>query len=96
MGIRIRCLSNEDREEFFGTYIGVYSSREEAEAFYSRFLDNGWISGAWKNGKLIGVCAWFPREAVKNGLAEIIRFGLMWRNAERGLAESLLIMPLSR
>ena len=72
LGVRIRCLTPKDKDDFFEAYRGVYRSKEEAEAFYCRFLDNGWISGAWKNCKLIGVLAWAPREAVKNGLAEII------------------------
>lgn len=80
--MKIRCVSHQDKDEFFEAYRGVYASREEAEAFYGRFIENGWISGAWKKGKLVGVCAWFPRETVKNGLAEIIE---IWVNAkERG------------
>jgi len=45
----------------------VFSSRKEVETFYNRFIENGWISGAWKNGELIGVLSWTPREAVKHG-----------------------------
>ncbi len=77
--VRIQTVTRQHQDEFFKAYEGVYSSREEAKTFYSRFLDNGWISGAWKEGKLIGVLAWTPREAVKNGLAEIIE---VWVKAE--------------
>ncbi|MFQ6064400.1 MAG: hypothetical protein ACE5L6_02890 [Candidatus Bathyarchaeia archaeon] len=42
--------------------------------FYGRFWENGWISGASKNGGLIGFLTWTPREAVKHGLAEIVDF----------------------
>jgi ribosomal protein S18 acetylase RimI-like enzyme len=72
-------VTYQDRDSFFEAYRGVYSSKDEAEAFYGRFLDNGWISGAWKNGRLIGVLAWSPREAFKNGLAEIVE---IWVNVE--------------
>lgn len=88
--LQIRCLSRRDHDKFFEAYRGVYSSREEAEAFYGRFLDNGWISGAWKNGKLIGVCAWFPREAVKNGLAEIIEVWVDAGERKKGIGGKLI------
>ena len=77
--VRIQAVTRQHQDEFFKAYEGVYSSRKEAKAFYSRFLDNRWISGAWKDGKLIGVLAWTPREAVKNRLAEIVE---VWVKAE--------------
>jgi ribosomal protein S18 acetylase RimI-like enzyme len=90
LGVRIRCVTPQDKDSFFEAYRGVYSSKEEAEAFYCRFLENGWISGAWKNRKLIGVLAWTPRESVKNGLAEIID---IWVNKEergKGIGRKLI------
>jgi ribosomal protein S18 acetylase RimI-like enzyme len=87
--VRIRCVTPQDKDSFFEAYKGVYSSKEEAEAYY-RFLDNGWISGAWKNRKLIGVLAWAPREAVKNGLAEIIDIWVNKEERRRGIGGKLI------
>jgi ribosomal protein S18 acetylase RimI-like enzyme len=68
----------------------VYSSKEEAESFYCRFLDNGWISGAWKDHELIGVLAWAPRETVKNGLAEIIDIWVDVEERGKGIGGKLI------
>jgi ribosomal protein S18 acetylase RimI-like enzyme len=90
LGVQIRCITHQDKDNFFEAYRGVYNSKEEAEAFYCRFLDNGWISGAWRNRKLIGVLAWAPREAVKNGLAEIIDIWVNKEERRKGIGRKLI------
>ncbi|UCG37233.1 MAG: GNAT family N-acetyltransferase [Candidatus Bathyarchaeota archaeon] len=77
--VKIGLLTPESQEEFFRIYEKVFSSRREVETFYGRFITNGWISGAWKDGELIGILAWAPREAANNGLAEIVD---LWVKAE--------------
>ncbi|MEM2975173.1 MAG: GNAT family N-acetyltransferase [Candidatus Bathyarchaeia archaeon] len=86
----IRVVTRRFEEEFFKAYEGVYASRAEVKAFYGGFLDNGWVSGAWKDGKLIGVLAWFPRESVKNGLAEILELWVASGERRKGVGEKLV------
>ena len=88
--VLIQVVTRQHQDEFFKAYGDVYGSREEAEAFYSRFLDNGWISGAWKEGELIGALAWVPREAVKNGLAEIIEVWVKAEERGKGIGGKLI------
>lgn len=88
--VRISVLTSKHQTEFFKAYEKVYSSREEVKAFYGRFIRNGWISGAWKNGGLIGVLTWVPREAVKHGLAEIVDFWVKAEERRRGIGGRLI------
>ena len=60
------------------------------ETFYGRFIQNGWISGAWKNGALIGVLTWAPREAVKHQLAEIVDFWVRAEERRKGIGKKLI------
>ncbi len=90
LGVQIRCVTPQDKDSFFEAYKGVYSSKEEAKAFYRRFLDNGWVSGAWKDHKLIGVLTWTPRECVKNGLAEIIDLWVIKEERRKGIGGKLI------
>ena len=53
--VQINTIEPEHQAEFFKAYEKVFSSRKEVETFYGRFIGNGWISGAWKHGELIGV-----------------------------------------
>lgn len=73
------------------------SSKEEVEAFYGRFVQNGWVSAAWKNGELVGVLTWAPREAVKHGLAEILDFWVRMEDRRQGVGGKLAdhaILPM--
>ena len=88
--MRISVLTPKHRTEFLKAYEKAYSSREEVETFYGRFVQNGWISGAWKNGELIGVLTWAPREAVKHGLAEIIDFWVKAEERGKGVGGKLI------
>jgi len=88
--VQISVLTPKHRTEFLKAYEKVYSSREEAETFYGRFVQNRWISAAWKNGELIGVLTWTPREAVKHGLAEIIDFWVKAEERRKELEENSL------
>jgi len=87
--VQISVLTPKHRTEFFKAYEKVYSSREEVETFYDRFVQNGWISVAWKNGELIGVLTWAPREAVKHGLAEIMDFWVKAEEQGKGIGGKL-------
>ena len=82
--VQINIIEPEQQTEFFKVYEKVFSSRKEVETFYGRFIENGWISGAWKNGELIGILSWTPREAVKHGLAEIIDFWVKVEERKKG------------
>lgn len=88
--IEISVVRPEHRDSFLKAYEKVYSSREEAEAFYSGFLENGWISAAWKDSGLVGVLTWMPREAAKHGLAEIIDFWVKAEERRKGVGGRLL------
>lgn len=55
MTVHVDVLTLRDQSRFVKAYERVYSSQEEAQTFYSKFLENGWVSGAWKNRELIGV-----------------------------------------
>lgn len=88
--VHVSTVTRQCEEDFFKAYESVYTSKEEAEAFYGGFLENGWISGAWKNGKLIGALAWFPRESVKNGLAEILEIWVTTEERRKGVGEKLV------
>jgi ribosomal protein S18 acetylase RimI-like enzyme len=88
--VSIQKVTRKQQDAFFKAYEGIYSSKEEAEAFYRRFLENGWISSAWKNGKLIGVLAWMPRETVKNGLAEILEIWVTSEERGKGIGSKLI------
>jgi ribosomal protein S18 acetylase RimI-like enzyme len=94
--VRIQTVTRRYRDEFFKAYEGVYSSREEAKAFYNRFLENGWISCAWKKDKLVGVLAWTPRETVKNGLAEIVEIWVTIEERGKGIGERLIDHALKK
>ncbi len=78
------------RSSFLDAYETVFSSRREAEAFYGGFLENGWISAAWKDSGLVGVLTWMPREAAKHGLAEIIDFWVKAEERRKGVGGRLL------
>jgi len=88
--VQITVLTPKHRTEFLKAYEKVYSSREEVETFYGRFVQNGWISVAWKNGELIGVLTWAPREAVKHGLAEIVDFWVLAGERRKGIGGKLI------
>ena len=88
--IEILSVKPEHRSSFLKAYEKVYSSREEAEAFYGSFLENGWISTAWKNSKLVGVLTWMPREAAKCGLAEIIDIWVKAEERRKGVGGRLI------
>jgi len=76
--------------KFFKAYENVYSSKQEAETYYGRFLENGWVSGAWKNRELVGVLTWTPREEAKYGLAEIIDFWVKAEERQKGIGGKLI------
>jgi len=88
--VQINTIEPKRQTEFFNAYEKVFSSREEVETFYSRFIENGWISGAWKNGELIGVLSWTPREAVKFGLAEIVDVWVRVEERRKGIGGKLI------
>ncbi len=88
--VQINTLKPKHRTELLEVYEKIFSSREEVETFYSRFIENGWISGAWKNGELIGVLTWTPREAAKHGLAEIVDFWVRVEERRKGIGEKLI------
>jgi len=88
--IEILSVKPEHRSSFLKAYEKVYSSREEAEAFYGSFLENGWISTAWKNSKLVGVLTWMPREAAKRELAEIIDIWVKAEERRKGVGGRLI------
>ena len=88
--VQIDVLTSKHQTEFFKAYEKVYSSREEVKAFYGRFMQNGWISGAWKNGELIGVITWAPREAAEHGLAEIMDFWVRAEERRKGIGGKLI------
>lgn len=88
--IRVSSLKPDHKSSFLKVYENVYSSKEEVEAFYGSFLENGWISTAWKNSELAGVLTWMPREAAKHGLAEIIDLWVSPEERRKGVGERLL------
>ncbi|UCH70409.1 MAG: hypothetical protein JSV29_00005, partial [Candidatus Bathyarchaeota archaeon] len=53
----INTMEPRHQIEFFKAYEKVFSSRKEVKTFDSRFIENGWISVAWKKGELMGVRA---------------------------------------
>ncbi len=87
--VQTSVLTPEHQTEFFKAYEKVYSSREEVKTFYGRFIQNGWISAAWKNGKLIGVLTWAPREAVKHRSAEMVDFWVRAEERRKGIGGKL-------
>lgn len=88
--MQIVLLTSQHRDEFFKAYEEVYSSREEVQTFYGRFLEKGWALGAWKNGELAGVLTWTPREAAKHGLAEIVDVWVTPEERRKGIGGKLL------
>ena len=88
--VLIRVLTSKHQAELFKAYEEVYSSREEVKAFYGRFVENGWVSGAWKDDKLIGVLTWAPRETVKHGLVEIVDFWVKAEERRKGIGGRLM------
>jgi len=88
--VQISVLTPKHRTRFLKAYERVYSSREEVETFYGRFIQNGWISVARKNEELIGVLTWAPREAVKHGLAEVVDFWVRTEERRKGIGEKLI------
>jgi len=88
--VHVEVVTLRHQSEFFKVYEHVYSSREEVQTFYGRFLENGWVSGAWKNSELIGVLTWMPREAIKHGLAEIIDFWVKTEERGKGIGGKLI------
>ena len=88
--VQIGTIEPRQQMEFFKAYEEVFSSRKEVERFYGRFIANGWTSGAWKNGELIGVLSWTPREAVKHGLAEIVDFWVRVEERRKGIGGKLI------
>jgi len=89
-GVQVNLLRPEHQQSFFKVYEKVFSSRKEVEMFYGRFMKNGWISGAWKNGELVGILTWTPREAVKRGLAEIVDFWVKAEERRKGVGGKLI------
>ena len=87
---RINVLTSRHETELFKAYEKLYNSREEVKIFYGRFMQNGWISGAWENEKLIGVLTWAPREAAKHGLAEIVDFWVRAEERRKGIGGKLI------
>lgn len=87
---QINTIEPKHQIEFFKAYEEVFSSIREVKTFYSRFIENGWISGAWKKGELIGVLSWTPREAVKNGLVEIVDLWVRAEERRRGVGGRLI------
>jgi len=88
--VQISVLTPKHQTEFFKAYEKVFSSREEVETFYGRFVENGWVSGALKDGELVGVLTWAPREAVKHGLAEIVDFWVRAEERRKGIGRKLI------
>jgi len=86
----IDVVTPRHQTEFFKAYEHVYSSKQEAETYYGRFLENGWVSGAWKNTELIGVLTWTPREEAKHGLAEIIDLWVKAEERQKGIGGKLI------
>lgn len=88
--IEISIVKLKHRSSFLKVYENVYSSREEAEKFYGSFLENGWISAAWRNSELMGVLTWMPREAAKHGLVEIIDLWVEPEERRKGVGGRLI------
>ncbi len=88
--VQINTVDPRHQIELFKAYEKVFSSRKEVERFYDRFIENGWVSGAWKKGELIGVLSWTPREAVKDGLAEIVDFWVRVEERRKGIGGKLI------
>jgi len=88
--VHIDVVTSRRQTKFFKAYEHVYSSKEEAETYYGRFVENGWISGAWKNRELVGVLTWAPREETKYGLAEIIDFWVKTEERQKGIGSKLI------
>jgi len=88
--VNVEVVTLQHQSEFLKIYQQVYSSKEEAETFYRRFLENGWVSGAWKSEELIGVVTWMPREDAKHGLAEIIDFWVKTEERRKGIGRKLI------
>jgi len=88
--VQINTIEPKHQTEFFNAYERVFSSRGEVETFYGRFLENGWISGAWKNEELLGVLSWTPREAVKYGLAEIVDIWVRVEDRRKGIGGKII------
>jgi len=88
--VHVEVVTSQHKSEFLKAYARVYSSKKEVQTFYGRFLENGWISGAWKNRELIGVLTWMPREAAKHCLAEIIDFWVKTKERGKGIGGRLL------
>lgn len=94
--IEVSTVKPEHRSSFLKAYENVYSSREEVEAFYGSFLENGWISTAWKNSELVGVLTWMSREAAKHGLAEIIDIWVEPEERRKGVGGRLIDHAIAR
>lgn len=88
--LQISVLTSKYQSAFFKAYEKVYSSREEVETFYGRFIQNGWISAAWKVEELVGVSTWAPRKTVKDGLAEIVDFWVKAEERRKGIGGKLI------
>lgn len=94
--VQIAVLTSQHGDNLLKSYEEVYSSKEEVQAFYGRFLENGWALGSWKNGELVGMLTWAPREAVTHGLAEIIDFWVKPEERRKGIGAKLLDTALTR
>lgn len=88
--MHVEAVTVKHQREFLQVYERVFSSKEEVKVFYCRFLENGWVSGAWKNGDLVGVLIWMPREAAKHGLAEIMDFWVKAEERGKGIGGKLI------
>ncbi len=88
--VQIDVLEPKRQTALFNAYDEVFSSRAEVKTFYGRFLENGWLSGAWKDEELIGVLSWTPREAAKHGLAEIVDLWVKVEERRKGVGGKLI------
>ncbi len=88
--VQINTLKPKLQAEFYRAYEKVFSSRKEVETFYRRFVENGWVSVAWKNRALIGVSTWAPREAVTHGLAELVDLWVKVEERRKGIGGKLI------
>lgn len=95
-GIKIALVKLKHRSIFLKAYENIYSSRKEVEMFYKRFLENEWISGAWKNSELVGVLTWMPRETAKNELAEIVDLWVKAEERRKGIGGRLIDHALAQ
>ncbi len=94
--IKLALVGLKHRSSFLNVYKNVYSSKKEARKFFGRFLENGWVSGAWKNSELVGVLIWMPREAAKHGLAEIVDLWVKEEERRRGIGGGLVDHALAQ